>query len=85
MRTRQDLRVDLPARALAGSILNALRFRVTPRAHAGLHRHRRIVVVVRGRGRHAHLAAGPDGEDRQVQTVAWDFANTVGVDAQSAC
>src|SRR5829696_6206407 len=68
---------------LAGSILTALLFRVT--------RGGRIPGVIATGFMVVSFAAavvtlvslqGLNGEERQVQTVAWDFANTVGVDAQ---
>src|SRR3954453_1833428 len=67
---------------LAGSILNALLFRVTRGRMPGYIATGFMVVSFGAAVVTLISLQGLDGDDRQVQTVAWDLANTVGVDAQ---
>src|SRR4051812_10384570 len=67
---------------LAGSILNALLFRVTRGRMPGYIATGFMVVSFAAAVVTLISLQGLNGEDRQVQTVAWDLANTVGVDAQ---
>ena len=67
---------------LAGFILNALLFRVTRGRMPGYIATGFMVVSFAAAVVTLISLQGLSGEDRQVQTVAWDLANTVGVDAQ---
>jgi NADH-quinone oxidoreductase subunit L len=67
---------------LAGSILNALLFRVSRGRMPGYIATGFMVVSFAAAVVTLISLQGLNGEDRQVQTVAWDLANTVGVDAQ---
>jgi NADH-quinone oxidoreductase subunit L len=67
---------------LAGSILNALLYRVARGRMPGFIGTGFMVVSFAAAVVTLISLQGLSGEDRQVQTVAWDLANTVGVDAQ---
>jgi NADH-quinone oxidoreductase subunit L len=67
---------------LAGSILTALLFRVTRGRIPGVIATGFMVVSFAAAVVTLVSLQGLNGEERQVQTVAWDLANTVGVDAQ---
>ena len=66
---------------LAGAVLIGLTFKLLPRAcTAGWARSRSSRVPERGRDVPGARSRGE--EDRQVASVAWDYVNTLGVDAQ---
>ena len=68
---------------LAGAVLIGLTFKALPQRVHGVLGTLAIFALVPERGRACSSALQDRGEEeRQVVSVAWDYANTVGVDAQ---